>query len=80
MIWRPKVIQTEAQRVKAYRDRKRGRPPRAYHKSRTPKGAKQYGGPTANLARAKAIRAAWDDPLRRAVMSRIKMERCNAKV
>jgi hypothetical protein len=63
---------TEADRVRAWRDKKRGGPPRRYHKRREPKGAKQYGGPAANLKRAAAIRQAWDDPLLRAIMSRIK--------
>ena len=56
---------TEAERVKAWRDRKRGGPPRPYvitTKKRHP----------SLLKRARAIQMAWDDPLRRAVMSRIK--------
>ena len=65
---------TEAERVKAWRDKKRGGPPRAYHRAREPKGARQFGGLAANLKRAAAIRQAWDDPLLRAVMSRIKTE------
>ena len=65
---------TEAERAKNWRDKKRGGPPRSYHKRREPKGAKQYGGPAANLKRAAAIRQAWDDPLLRAVMSRIKTD------
>jgi hypothetical protein len=36
------------------------------------KGERQFGGPSANAARAEGIRKAWDDPLRRAVMSRLK--------
>ena len=70
---------TEAERVRAWRDRKRGGPPRSYHKRRV-KGARQFGGPAANSKRAAAIRQAWDCPMLRAVMRRIKMERCNAKV
>ena len=65
---------TEAERVKAWRDKKRGGPPRAYHKRREPKGARQFGGPAANLKRAAAIRRSWDDPLLRALMSRIKTD------
>ena len=64
---------TEADRVRAWRQEAQ-RPPRRYHKRREPKGAKQYGGPAANLKRAAAIRQAWDDPLLRAVMSRTKLE------
>jgi hypothetical protein len=58
-------------RWRIYRDNKRGHPPRRYH-TRMPKGSNQFGGADANLARAAAIRAAWDDPLRRALMSRMK--------
>lgn len=65
---------TEAERVKAWRDKQRAGPPRPYHRRREPKGQKQYGGPSANLARAAGIRKAWDDPLLRALMSRIKRE------
>ena len=65
---------TEAERVKAWRDAKRGRPARSYHKRREPKGAKQYGGPAANLKRAAAIRQAWSDPLRMALMRKMKEE------
>jgi hypothetical protein len=56
---------TEAERVKAWRDRKRGGPPRPYvthAKKRHPSLVK----------RARAIQAAWDDPLRRALMSKLK--------
>jgi hypothetical protein len=56
---------TEAERVKAWRDRMRGGPPRVYTittKKRHP----------SLLKRARDIQMAWDDPLRRAVMSRIK--------
>lgn len=66
---------TEAERVRAWRDKKRGGPPRAYHKRRESKGARQFGGPAANLKRAAAIRQAWDCPLRRATMRRITLER-----
>jgi phage tail tape-measure protein len=65
---------TGAERAKRWRDKKRGKPPRPYHKKRELKGVRQYGGPSANAARAAAIKAAWDDPLRRALMSRIKLE------
>ena len=64
---------TGADRVRAWRDRKRGRPPRVYVKSPS------YLSPVIHQAtrakekkihkRAIAIRAAWDDPLRRALMS-----------
>ena len=40
---------TDADRVRAWRDKKRGRPARAYHRAREPKGARQFGGPAANL-------------------------------
>ena len=59
---------TEAERVKTWRDRKRGGPPRPYTittKKRHP----------SLLKHARAIQMAWDDPLRRAVMSRIKTEK-----
>src|SRR5579864_987830 len=62
---------TEADRVRAWRDKKRGRQPRPYHRKRT-KGERQFGGPAANLKRAAAIRAAWDDPLLRAMMREIR--------
>jgi hypothetical protein len=65
---------SEAERVRAWRDLRRGRPPRPYHRKKPPKGLKQFGGPAANLKRAAAIKAAWDDPLLRAVMRRIKLE------
>ena len=65
----------EAERVKAWRDAKRGGPPRVYHKAREPKGARQFGGPAANLKRAVAIRQAYEDPLLRAWMSRRTLER-----
>ena len=65
---------TEAERVRAWRDKKRGGPPRAYHKRRESKGARQFGGPAANLKRAAAIRQAWSDPLRMALMRKMKEE------
>ena len=64
---------TGAERVRAWRNAKRGGPPRPYHKRREPKGQRQYGGPSANLARAAGSRKAWDDPLLRALMRRIKI-------
>jgi hypothetical protein len=63
---------TEADRVRAWRNKKRGRLPRPYHKKRPPKGHNQFGGAAANLKRAAAIRSAWDDPLRCALMSTLK--------
>jgi hypothetical protein len=66
---------TEAERVRAWRDKKRGGPPRAYHKRRESKGARQFGGPAANLKRAAAIRQAWDCPVLRAVMRNKTLER-----
>ncbi len=66
---------TEADRVRAWRDKKRGGPPRPYHKRREPKGQRQYGGPAANSKRAAAIRQAYEDPLLRAWMSRRTLER-----
>ena len=65
---------TEAERVRLWRDKRRGGPPRTYHKRKASKGVRQFGGPAANIKRAAAIRQAWDDPLLRAVMSRIKLE------
>ena len=65
----------EAERVKAWRDAKRGGPPRPYHKRREPKGQRQYGGPAANSKRAAAIRQAWDCPMLRAAMRRKTLER-----
>lgn len=52
---------TEAERVKAWRDKKRGGPPRPYYKAKRRHPSL--------LKRARAIQAAWDDPLRRALMS-----------
>ena len=66
---------TEAERVRAWRDKKRGGPPRTYHKRKASKGARQFGGPAANLKRAAAIRQAYEDPLLRAVMRRKTLER-----
>lgn len=63
-------------RWRIYRDKKRGGPPRAYHK-RAPKGEKQFGGSAANVKRAAGIRAAWDDPLRRALMRAKKLNEIN---
>jgi hypothetical protein len=68
------VGRPQAERVRAWRDKKRGGPPRAYHKRQTAKGARQFGGPVANLKRAAAIRQTWDCPMRRAIMRRIKLE------
>ena len=65
---------TEAERVRAWRDRKRGRPARPYHKRRQVKGARQFGGPAANFKRAAAIKQAWSDPLRMALMRKMKEE------
>ena len=59
---------TEAERVRVWRDKRRGGPPRPYRitaKKRHP----------SLLKRARAIQSAWDDPLLRAVMRRIKMEK-----
>jgi hypothetical protein len=60
---------TEAERVKAWRDRKRGGPPRPYVKRRLVPAKKRRPN---LLKRARAIQAAWDDPLRRALMSKLK--------
>lgn len=69
---------SEAERLRAYRDRKRNGPPRPY--------AKRLGylspfehqrareSEKAAYGRARAIAASWDDPLRRALMSRIKTD------
>lgn len=69
---------TEAERVRAWRDKKRGGPPRVYIKQR------KYRSPRIHQAmmvkereshkRAIAIRQAWDCPLLRAIMRRIKLE------
>jgi hypothetical protein len=66
---------TEAERVRLWRDKRRGGPPRPYHKQQRTKGAHQFGGPAANFKRAAAIRQAYEDPLLRAVMRRKTLER-----
>lgn len=67
---------TEADRVRAWRDKKRGRPPRPYHRKRQMpllKNSRAEGqrlawlNPEIRKRRNAAIRKAWDDPLRRAI-------------
>ena len=66
---------TEAERVKAWRDHRHAAAPRArardHHQKTPPKP------PEARLAR---VRLAWDDPLRRAVVTGSKPRRTSALV